>query len=329
MSVPLRIRLLAAARRRLSGPTADMTPARLAQSRGPHVPDLPVIGGALTALSHTITGRPHRDVTISTTSVPGAEGDLPARLHRPAGVGPGAPVVLHLHGGGWMVGAPVQYDWLCTHLAAGLGAVVVSVDYRMSPESPAPAAADDAVAVITWLLDGGGTAALGGGGPLVVVGDSAGGNLAALAAIGVRDAGLDGLAAQLLIYPATDLTMTSRSAQELTAEPLLHRSDMDAFVDAYLADGVAADDPRVSPLHVDDLSGLAPACVITGSHDPLKDEGRAYAERLAEAGVPVRHTEYVDMPHGFASLPGLTISARQCLAELVEFTRPLLAGRSA
>jgi acetyl esterase len=327
MAVPLRIRLIDTARRRARGGIADMTPARLAEARGPYVPDLPVVGGLLARAAQAITGRPHPGVTTTTTTVPGAVGDLSARLHTPAGARPDAPVVLHLHGGGWMVGGPVQYDWLCTHLAAELGAIVISPDYRKAPEAPAPAAGDDSIAVARWLLRDGGMAQIGGGGPLVAVGDSAGGNLAALVAIAARDEGWEGLVAQLLIYPGTDLTMRSRSATELTHEPLLHREDMEAFVSAYLAGGMAADDPRVSPLHVSDLSGLAPACVTTASEDPLKDEGRAYAGRLSAAGVDVRHTEYVDMPHGFMSLPGVGRSGRQCLAELIAFTRPLLSQR--
>lgn len=324
MPVPLRIRLVDRLRRRINAPTADVSPEVLAKKRGPYLPPVPVIGGLLSGAVTAATGRPPAGVAISETTVPGADGDLPARVHRPSRTAAGAPLVLHLHGGGWVVGAPLQYDWICGELADALGAVVVSVDYRMAPEHPAPAAADDAIAVARWILAEGGGATLGAPGPLVVVGDSAGGNLSALVAIAVRDEGLEGLAAQLLIYPATDLTMTSRSATELTHEPILHRSDMEAFVGTYLAGGVDAADPRVSPLHVADLSGLAPACVITASADPLKDEGRAYAERLAEAGVPVRHTEYIDMPHGFASLPGLAPSARQAVAELVQFTRPLL-----
>ncbi|CAN5363015.1 hypothetical protein BH23ACT9_BH23ACT9_16470 [soil metagenome] len=249
------------------------------------MPDVPVIGGVLARVANTVTGQPHPAVTTSTSTVPGAIGDLPARIHRPADIATepvsNRPLVLHLHGGGWVVGAALQYDWICTQLAHDLGAVVVSVDYRMAPEDIAPAAGDDCIAVARWILEGGGGEALGALGPLVVVGDSAGGNLAALVAIAVRDAGLEGLAAQLLIYPATDLTRSSASARELTHEPILHRSDIDAFVDTYLAAGIPEDDPRVSPLHVEDLSGLAPACVITAQFDPLKDEGRAYADRLA------------------------------------------------
>lgn len=321
MNVPRRFIVLDALRRRLlRGEVAEMTRADILEARGPHV-----AGGAFVQrLAAVLTGRPRPEVDRSTTHVPGADGDLSVRLHRPPVVAPERPLVLHLHGGGWVVGGPVQYDWFCGELASGLGALVLSVDYRKAPEHPAPAAADDCAAVARWLLAEGGATELGAPGPMVVAGDSAGGNLAALTAIAARDAGLEGLAAQLLVYPGTDLTLSSRSATTQTSEPILTRADMEAFVAMYLAAGVPADDPRVSPLHVEDLSRLAPACVQTAEHDPLRDEGRAYADRLAEAGVPVRHTEYAGMPHGFVSLPGLAPSARQAVAELLQFTGPLI-----
>lgn len=325
MSIPRSIRVLAEIRRRAGYQPERMTLAQLQAARRSPIPAVPVLGPLLERLTDRIVGGPQAGVEVREVTVPGAEGDLAARLHVPDGPAGARPLVLHLHGGGWTVGEPELYDWLCGRLAADLGAVVVSVDYRKAPEDPAPAALEDAVAVARWILVEGGGTTLGAEGPLVVAGDSAGGNLAALVAIALRDAGLDGLVAQLLIYPSTDLTMSSESATTLTHEPLLHRSDMEAFRRHYLSGGLDPKDPRVSPLHVDDLTGLAPACIITAEFDPLRDEGRAYAERLAEAGVQVRLTEYVDMPHGFVSLPGLTISARQAAAELVAFTRPLLA----
>ena len=319
MPVPLRFRALDTVRRGLRGGIADMSHDDILEARGPHVPG----SAALQRVAGLVTGHPRPDVGRSTVHLPGAVGDLPARLHHPPVAAPERPLVLHLHGGGWVVGGPVQYDWFCGELAAELGALVVSIDYRKAPEHPAPAAVEDCTAVARWLLAGGGHE-LGAPGPVVVVGDSAGGNLAALTAIAVRDAGLEGLAAQLLVYPGTDLTLTSRSATTQTDEPILTRGDMEAFVAMYLADGVPPTDPRVSPLHVEDLGGVAPACIQTAEHDPLRDEGRAYAERLAEAGVAVRHTEYARMPHGFVSLPGLAPAARQAVAELVQFTRPLI-----
>ena len=324
MAVPRSIRVIDQVRRRASGGIAEMDLADIQAARYTRVPDVPVLGALLRRLSESALGTLPDGVTVSEREVPGAAGDLPARLYRPATVGPSQPLVLHLHGGGWVLGSPLLYDWICGQLALRLGAVVVAPDYRKAPEHPAPAAVDDAVAVARWLLDAGGGADVGAPGPVVVAGDSAGGNLSALVALAARDEELDGLVAQLLIYPATDLTMTSRSANELTHEPILTRADMDAFIGHYLADGVDGADPRVSPLHVDDVSGVAPACIVTAERDPLIDEGVAYAQRLADAGVAVRHTTYVDMPHGFVSLPGLTPMATQAVAEMAAFALPLL-----
>lgn len=329
MAVPTSIRLIDQLRRRASGGIAAMSLEDIQQARTGRIPDVPLVGGLLRRGAEKVLGTLADGVVVEEVTVPGAVGDLPARVLRPPVVGPAAPLVLHLHGGGWVVGGPALYDWYCGQLALGLGATVVSVDYRKAPEHPAPAAAEDAVAVARWLLADGGRATLGAPGPMVVTGDSAGGNLSALVALAVRDEGLPGLAAQLLVYPATDLTMTSRSANELTHEPILTRVDMEAFLGHYLADGSDPADPSISPLHAEDVAGLAPACIITAERDPLVDEGRAYAQRLADAGVPVRHTTYVDMPHGFVSLPGLTPMARQAVAEMVAFAQPLLDDRAA
>lgn len=157
--------------------------------------------------------------------------------------------------------------------------------------------------------------------PIAVIGDSAGGNLAALVAIAARDGAVPPLAAQILIYPVTDLTRSSASMARLTDEPILSRDDIDRFVALYLGDGMAPDDPRVSPAFVDDLAGVAPALVITAERDPLVDEGVAYAERLAAAGVEVRHTTYVGVPHGFLSWPGVCPSAVQAGAEIASELR--------
>ena len=320
MTVPVRLRLLDQVRNAMRGPITQLDAAGLAEARGPYPPGPELVQ----RLARLVTGRPNPEVTITAIEVPGAAGPLPARRHEPPELAPRRPLVLHLHGGGFVVGGPVQYDWFCGELAASLGAVVVSVDYRKAPEHPAPAAADDAIAVARWMLAEGGGEWLGADGPLVVAGDSAGGNLAALVALAVRDEGLSGLAAQLLVYPATDLTMTSPSATTLTDEPILTRQQMEDFVGLYLVRGIDAADPRVSPLHAPDVSGVAPACVQTAEHDPLRDEADVYAARLRDAGVTVRLTRYVDMPHGFVSMPGLVRQARQAVAELVQFARPLI-----
>ena len=265
-----------------------------------------------------ITGPVVKDVRRQVTTFPARDGGaVPLRVYRPARPVEPLPVVVFFHGGGWVLGNTRMYDPLCTFLAAEVGAVVVSVDYRLAPEHHAPRAAQDCVDSVRWL---GEHARLwgGDGSRLAVSGDSAGGNLSAVVCQVVRDQGGPTIAHQALIYPATDATMSQPSVIENADAPILSRAMMDAFLAHYLGpDGVRPDDPQISPLWAASLAGLPPALVQTADLDPLRDEGRLYAERLAAAGVPVRHTNYVDVPHGFANFPGATPIGRQHRAELV------------
>jgi acetyl esterase len=274
----------------------------------------------LGAIERWLFGRPRREVRTEDRTLPGPHGPLPFRLYRPPHAPADAPLIVNLHGGGWVLGDLDGGDWLCSTLAADVGAVVASVDYRLAPEHPAPAAVDDCVAATRWFDDH--RAEVGASGPLAVMGDSAGGNLATLVALAARDAGGPAIAAQVLIYPAVDLTRSFPSHRELADAPILSQRDIDAFCRHYLGDSVAADDPRVSPWFVEDLSGCAPALVQLAEQDPLRDEGRAYAERLRDAGVEVRLTEYVGLPHGYASVPGLCgRPTHQAVAEIAQFLR--------
>ncbi len=237
----------------------------------------------------------------------------------------GAPVVVNLHGGGWVLGNLQQSEWSCSTLAARLGAVVVSVDYRLAPEHPAPAGFDDCWAVVRHLSRD--ASEVGGDATRVAVtGDSAGGNLAALVAIAHRDAlragGPDAPAAplrhQALVYPAVDLTLASPSIHARPHAPVLPRRNIDRFLEHYLTGShLGPADPAVSPLHAD-LEDVAPALVITADNDPLEDDGERYADALRAAGVPVRYTRYERVPHGFLTFPGAAPAARQALAELVQ-----------
>jgi acetyl esterase len=327
MRLSRRVVLLDRVRRRVNGSIVTWDQAGIDQARGSHLPSVPGLDPLVQRVGVALFGCPHPGVVTRDRTVPGADGAVRVRVHTPTRVTapPGeVPLIVHLHGGGWVVGSPQQYDVLCTRLAHDLGAVVVSIDYRMAPEHPAPAAVDDAVAATRWLTEHGG--ALGAAGPVAVVGDSAGGNLAALVAIAARDGRTPPISAQVLIYPATDLTMSTWSARHIVAAPILARADMEAYVGRYLAAGVAGDDPRVSPMYVADLGGLAPALVITAEHDPLIDEGVAYADRLDAAGTPVRQTTYVGVPHGFLSIPGVCPVAHQATAEIVTFLHDRLAA---
>ena len=269
-----------------------------------------------------ITGPVFGDVTREDTTFPARDGhDVPLRVYRPAGSHESLPVVVFFHGGGWVLGNTRMYDPLCTFLARAVEAVVVSVDYRLAPEHRAPKAVDDCVDSVRWLAEHadslGGNAA-----HLAVSGDSAGGNLSAIVCQVVRDEGGPTISHQALMYPGTDATMSQPSIVEHATAPILTRAKIDAFLDLYLGpDGLSATDPLVSPLWAASHADLPPALVQTADLDPLRDEGSLYAERLAAAGVPVRHTNYVGAPHGFASFPGATTIGQQHRAELVSELR--------
>lgn len=264
---------------------------------------------------------------VEDTTYAAVEGPRAARVYRPAGSGP-VPTVLFLHGGGFVIGDIETHDDHGRRICHDVGAVVVSIDYRLAPENPFPAGHDDCVAALRWVHAH--IAELGGDATRVAVaGDSAGGNLSAAVAIAARDEGLP-LAAQLLIYPATDFTETAteHSSRTENAEGLfLTNEDMLWFRDQYL--GTAAEalalDPRASTLAASDLSGLAPAVVGTGEFDPLRDEGNAYASALGKAGVQVSHHQYPGMIHGFFGLGHVSEAADRATSELCAELKALLA----
>lgn len=254
--------------------------------------------------------------------------EIPLRIYRPRALRDSrtdVPVVMWFHGGGWVWGNVVDYDSLCSLIAARVGAVVVSVDYRMAPEHRAPRAALDCIDATTWVAASGDVLRADTR-RMAVAGDSAGGNLAAVVAQVMRDHGMTNLRHQALIYPATDLTMGSPSLSEHAHAPLLTRRSVDAFRDHYLPPGADPSDPLVSPLW-GELHGLPPALVQTADVDPIRDDGTRYAAALEAAGVPTRFTNYLGVPHGFASFPGATPLGRQQRAELVTEISRALAGR--
>jgi len=272
-----------------------------------------------------ITGPVFRDVRREDSHFSARDGhEVPLRVYRPATSREALPVVVFFHGGGWVVGNTRRYDPLCTFIARSVGVVVVSVDYRLAPEHRAPTAVNDCVDAVRWLAEHansfGGNASR-----LAVSGDSAGGNLAAVVCQVVRDEGGPTIAHQALLYPATDATMSQPSIMEYARGPILTKAKNDVFLGHYLgASGLSAADPLVSPLWAASHAGLPPALVQTADLDPLRDEGALYAERLAAAGVPVRYTNYVGVPHGFASFPGATAIGQQHRAELAgELSRHL------
>jgi acetyl esterase len=270
-----------------------------------------------------VTGPVDRRVGITYGTAPARDGyEIPLRVYRPRAVRDAqtdVPVLLYFHGGGWVQGNVVMYDPLCTHLAQQVRAVVVSVDYRLAPEYKAPTAAHDCIDATRWVA-GHAEVLCADTSRLAVAGDSAGGNLAAAVALAARDAGEPRISHQALIYPGLDLTLSSPSIHEHAHAPVLTRANIVAFRRHYLPDGANPRDPMLSPLF-GDLAGLPPALVQTADLDPLRDDGLRYAEALRAAGVEARVTNYVGLPHGFASFPGVVRTGAQHRAELVQELR--------
>jgi acetyl esterase len=257
----------------------------------------------------------------------GPAGTLGARLYVPptASGQPPASLLVYYHGGGWVIGDLETHDGPCRFLAAHAGVQVLAIDYRLAPEHPFPAAAEDACAAYEWASA---NAARFGVEParIGVGGDSAGANLAAVACLQARDAGPPSPAMQLLIYPVTDCAEELPSRRLFGDGFLLTRPDMDFFEGTYLPPGADRGDPRVSVLRADNLGQLPPAYIATAGFDPLRDEGEAYALRLLEAGVKVALRRHPDLVHTFANLTAICPSARQAMLEAAGALRLGLAA---
>jgi acetyl esterase len=248
---------------------------------------------------------PPEPAEVFERDVPVDGGEIVVRVYRPEGEGP-FPAHLYIHGGGFWLGSLESCDNPCREICVGVGAVVVSVAYRLAPEHKFPTPPEDCYAALLWLhehaheLDVDAAA-------LSVGGESAGGNLAAVVALMARDRGGPRLALQVLGIPVCDLTMSQPSVGEFGEGYLLRRAGMADYADHYLQRPEEARHPYASPLFAEDLSELPPALVMTMEFDPLRDEGEAYARRLVEAGVPTRHLRWSGQVHGsalFSKLPG-------------------------
>jgi acetyl esterase len=238
-------------------------------------------------------------------TIPGPDGDLPVRVYRPTGTGP-FPTVVFYHGGGYVLGGLDSHDVLCRRLTRESGCVTMAVDYRLAPEHPFPAAVEDAYTALEWAAEN--RRALAGDGGLAVVGDSAGGALAAVVSLMARDRDGPDIDHQALLYPGVGVE-EGQDSLERNDGLVLERGDLAWFRDCYFGSDVHQENPYADPTNACDCSGLPPATVLTAGFDPLRDGGAGYAEQLADDGVPVRHVDYGDMIHGFATEPSIDRAA--------------------
>jgi acetyl esterase len=279
--------------------------------REPTTESLPVAEGRRLLVKHTaIAGGAQPIGAVREVPV----GDRRGRLYVPSSARAHGPLLLFFHGGGWVYGDLDSHDPTCRFLAERSGVRVLSVDYRLAPEHPFPAAYEDAVAAYRWVVD---HAADLGADPsrLAVGGDSAGGNLAAGVALLAAREGLP-LAFQLLVYPGTDASTRTESKRLFGRDLYLTEEFMDQVSGWYCVDRDERADPRMSPLLGEIPTGLAPAYVATAGFDPLRDEGEAYARKLADAGAQVELRRFADQIHGFLSVVGVGRTARAASAEV-------------
>ena len=260
---------------------------------------------------------------VEDRTIPGPAGEVPVRVYTPEGEGP-FPALVYFHGGGFVICNLDTHDGTCRALANAARCVVVSVDYRLAPEHPYPAAADDCYAVTEWVAKNGADLGIDPS-RIAVGGDSAGGNLSAVVALIARDRGAPALRFQLLIYPVTDCAFGTDSYRDNAEGYFLTQDMMRWFWDQYLPDASQAADPYASPLRADDLQGLPPALCITAEYDPLRDEGEAYAARLRDAGVASTASRYDGMFHGFFGMSAMIDRAQDAVDEAAAALRAALA----
>jgi acetyl esterase len=271
--------------------------------------------------------RQHRVAEIENRSLPGRQGAIPVRVYRPAR-GADLPVIVYFHGGGWVLGGLNGHDAICRRIAAENRALLVSVAYRLAPQHKYPAAVEDAYDATNWVAE---HARELGGAPdkLIVMGDSAGGNLAAVVSLMARDLAGPQIAFQVLIYPPVDLVHDFPSKQLYDDTPVLDRRALIFYRDQYIREPAGVQDPYASPLLAADLHHLPPALVLTGEYDPLRDEGKAYADRLRAAGTDVTEVCYPGMPHGFLSFGWLASATPAAFAQIRNSLAQFVAEKAA
>jgi acetyl esterase len=266
---------------------------------------------------------PQPVAAVSHRFIPGPTADLPVRIYTPEGDGP-FPVIVYLHGSGWVILNIEICDPTMRALANSTGCVVVAVNYQKAPEHKFPVPFNDAWASTCWVAEHADELNIDPG-RIAVGGDSAGGNLAAAVCLKAREEGGPALAYQLLIYPATDRDLDKPSALANAEGYMLQRESMRWFWGHYLDGATDEPDWRACPLRAEDLSGLPPALVVTAEFDPLRDDGKRYADRLREAGVPVKYSNYDGMIHGFYWMNGVLDQGKRLHDEIATEVRAALS----
>ena len=274
-----------------------------------------------------VLGNPEKVSKVEDAKITGPAGPIPIKIYTPEGKGP-FPIFVYIHGGGWVLGNIPMGDNFCRAIANKSSCVVVSVEYRLSPEHKFPAAVDDSYAAVEWVA-GNANRINGDSARVAVGGDSAGGNLSAVVSLKARDKGRKFPIYQVLIYPPTDLSEhTTNSIKECSEGYYLTGADMIWFGDQYFEKGQDRRVPDASPLLAPDLSNLPPALIITAGFDPLRDEGEAYGERLKKAGVPAKVSRYSGMIHGFITMDGVIDKSKDAASEIAANLREAFQSRS-
>lgn len=272
-----------------------------------------------------LMGRPDRRVTVEEIDIALEGRTLRALVYRATGVGGVRPVVVNFHGGGWVQGSPEQSGWISGKIAALTGATVIAPSYRLAPEHPWPAAVNDAWESLEWVVAQAERLNIDPG-RLAVMGDSAGGNLAAIATLRARDVAAESsrrrnvpkIKLQVLAYPSVDMYQKFSSELRMPNEPVLSSESMDTFAHLYMGDAYGDSSWLASPLRAESHADLPPTLIVTADRDPLLDNGVIYRETLRKAGVKVDYREYPQTVHGFLSLPGAVPAAHKAAVDIAE-----------
>ena len=310
--------------------TLDFKAAVILKIRNAFLKDEPLTPAKIRADANsrakTLQGQPKAVAKIQNIKISASGGKIPLRVYTPPGGGP-FPILIFYHGGGWVIGDLDTADTACRFLANRARCLVISVDYRLAPEHPFPAAVEDAYSALQWVAAHGRELK---GDPvrMAVSGSSSGGNLCAAVALMSRDRDGPKILYQVLIYPATDLSDMNTDSHRFFGKGYgLTRKHMIFFVESYLPDVKTRLHPYVSPLLAENLAGLPPAMVITAGFDILRDEGKAYADRLKRAGVETIHTHYPTMIHGFVTMDRIFKEAGEALTEVSDVLKNVLYDR--